>query len=237
MIHFILFVLLIVTACNPSVDDPLPHFLEQLELDRSDVYMDRVVLQEVADDSGTIAAVIPVLREKTDDYFVLDAYVLLADRESGNIEARFFEERAWTSDAYVLEGIEIESEPYQIGPDARAIGVILHYQSSSRVNRVESRELSLFVESNGDLKRVLKDYYVMSSGVIIDGECDSSNSFRSRSMEVSDQRTNHFIDLKILEKEERSVITPESCTDPIVTKEEREFYLKFRDGRYQQVHE
>src|SRR5690625_6524116 len=77
--------------------------------------------------------------------------------------------------------------------------------------------------------RVLKDYYLMSSGVVIDGECDSSNSLRSRSIEVSDQRTNHLFDLKVLEKEEHSMITPESCSDPIVTKEEMEFYLKFRD--------
>lgn len=239
MIHLILFILLIITACNPSADDPLSHFLEQLQLDKSEVYMDGVVVQEISDDSGysATAAVIPVLAERTDDFFELDAYILLASRTSGEIRAVYTEERAWTSDAYVLRDIEIESEPYQISPDARAMGVVLHYQSSSRVNRVESSELSLFVERNGELVRVLKNYYLMSSGVVTDGECDSSNSLRSRSIEVSDQRTNHLFDLKVLEKEEQSMITPESCSDPIVTKEEMEFYLKFRDGRYQQVEE
>lgn len=239
MIHLILFILLIITACNPSADDPLSHFLEQLQLDKSEVYMDGVVVQEISDDSGysATAAVIPVLAERTDDFFELDAYILLASRTSGEIRAVYTEERAWTSDAYVLRDIEIESEPYQISPDARAMGVVLHYQSSSRVNRVESSELSLFVERNGELVRVLKNYYLMSSGVVTDGECDSSNSLRSRSIEVSDQRTNHLFDLKVLEKEEQSMITPESCSDPIVTKQERKFYLKFSNGRYQQVEE
>lgn len=235
MFHMMLFILFGWIAGYANSPDPLLLFLEQLEVDRSFVYMDGVALQELGDDSGMIAAVIPVLSERTNDYFILDAYVLLSDRESGNIKAVFFEEGAWTSDAYVLNDIEIEPEPYPIAPDASAIGVVLYYQSSSRVNRVGSRELSLFVERNGDLTRVLKDYHVMGSDVVFDGECDSSSSFRSRNIEVSEQQTNGFYDLNVKEEEERRQLRPENCSDPDVTVKEREYDLKFSGGRYQQV--
>src|SRR5690625_8010713 len=169
MIHFILFMLLGMAAYQSPLDDPFLIFLEQLELDRADVYMDGVVMQEMSDDSVYIAAVIPVLVEKSDDYFVLDAYILLADRESADIKAVFYEEKAWTSDAYFIRQIEIESEFYPVAPENKAFGVVLHYQRSSRVNRLDTRELSLTVEDDGVLEWRATTVYLMRSGIIIAG--------------------------------------------------------------------
>src|SRR5690625_6240608 len=100
MIHFILFMLLGMAAYQSPLDDPFLIFLEQLELDRAEVYMDGVVMQEMSDDSVYIAAVIPVLVEKSDHYFVLDAYILLAARESAAIKAVVYEDMPGTREAY-----------------------------------------------------------------------------------------------------------------------------------------
>src|SRR5690625_7807120 len=110
MIQFILVMLLGIAAYQSRLDDPLLIFVGQLELDRADVYMDGAVMQEMSDDSADIAAVIPVLVEKSDDYFVLDAYNLLADRESADVQAVFYEGSAGAGDAYSISQLGMESE-------------------------------------------------------------------------------------------------------------------------------
>jgi len=239
MKHLIFILGLLICTSNVQAQetpDLITTVLGELDFAKSEVNMGRATKQEISGMPDKSIVVIPKIAE-TDQksYMILDAYVLLVDNKTGQIEAKFVDERAWTSDAYILYDIEIQHKPYILNEETKAFGIILVYESDSRVNRFGERALSLFALSNKSLVRILKDYPLISTKSESGVNCNSEYEIRTRHLKVTDTMTNQYNDLKVIDNVEKGKSTEENCEPHTVTKTQNIEYLKFRNGKYQSV--
>jgi len=210
--------------------------LDELNFSKSEINMSRATQQEIKEMPGKSIVVIPKIAElKEKAYIILDAYILLVDSQTGKIKARFVEKRAWTSNAYILYGIEVHPELYNLNEETKAFGIILEYESDSRVNRFGERAFSLFIQKDKKLVRVLKDYPLVSSTVENYSKCNSKYEVHSKTIKIADNKTNKYYDLKVVDNIEKSKTTEENCDPHVVSKSQNVEFLKYRNGKYQKA--
>lgn len=143
----------------------LPKVLKQLKIDKSKIhealYSEKVLPYE----KTSSVVVIPKYRVKeTDEYgnlfLQLDAYIIIADNATGKILYKSVEENAWTSDADMINDIQIDTGLYRLDQNTRAFGIRVGYEGSSRPNPSNSSDLSLYITQNNRLKKVLNNYKI-----------------------------------------------------------------------------
>ena len=93
-------------------------------------------------------------------YFVLDAYIIIADNNTGKILYKFYEPNAWTSDAVKVTSIEIDTGLYNLNKKTRAFGIRVNYSGSSGPNPYHQSDLSLYIVEKNILKQVLKNFAI-----------------------------------------------------------------------------
>lgn len=111
---------------------------------------------------GRFIVVLPLPRPSTEPgttQFDLDVLVV-QQADNGNtdrakIVSRLFEEDALTEDAVRIGEIRVDSARYTLAPDARAFGLRILRQGSSRANPYSNESLSLYVPQGPKLAKVL----------------------------------------------------------------------------------
>lgn len=130
-------------------------------------------------------AVLPLPQKgATSDGTVYDVEVLVADSKSGALVVHSYEPSAITSDAVSLEGIALDTAPWQLTPQLLGFGVKTSFQGSSRVDPFENTNLSLYVVDGVKLRRVLSNLTTRQSSGESDGDCAGKFSVTSRAISV-----------------------------------------------------
>jgi hypothetical protein len=171
----------------------LDSVLDQLDLDQSNIKTELVVSKNIPNNSNETIIVIPEIVDEGEMYFELNSHILIIDSKNGNIKKRFFESSKtnnWVSDAVQLTAITIDTAPYQISKKERAFGIRLHFIGSSRPNPYESETISLFMQSNNKLKKILNNYEILYKGGEWDTDCVGEFIDERKVFIVSTDKTN-----------------------------------------------
>jgi len=123
---------------------------------------ERAVCQPWRAFPGRIIVVLPLPRPGSEpDHIEFDLDVLVVQQaDNGNTErmtiaSRVLEPRALVHDAMRLEEIRVDTARYRLSSEARAFGLRVRYQGSSRANPYAGETLSLYVPQGARLAKVL----------------------------------------------------------------------------------
>ena len=123
---------------------------------------ERAVCQPWGAFPGRSVVVLPLPREGSEpDSTEFDLDVMVVQQaDNGNtdrmtIVSRLFEEKALTHDAIRVEELRIDTARYRLAQDARAFGLRVRYQGSSRAYPYANETLSLYVTQGPRLAKVL----------------------------------------------------------------------------------
>jgi hypothetical protein len=182
--------------------------------------LERAVCEPWRGAPGRYIVALPMPRPASDPgatQFDLDVLVV-QQADNGNTErakivSRLFEEAALDEDAVRIREIRVDTARYVLAPDARAFGLRIVYQGSSRANPYASETLTLYVPQGPRLAKVL-DRLEMS---LERGEWDTncSGDFESvhGTLSVMHTASNGFADLMLRQtrSRNRSALQADEC--------------------------
>lgn len=216
----------------------LSGLLKQLQLKREEIREDLFVAKVWPHDPSLSIVVIPKIAQQEDDNYgnssyVLDAYVLLVDKQTGSIRYRFYEAEAWTSDALVLSGIEIDTAPYRLNGSTRAFGIRVSYRGSSQPNPYNQTDLSLFVTKGNILQPVLKNYTIDRFGGEWDTRCAGEFDEMGSVIVMDKAQTNGYQNIILKQKLKHTVNhqVGEDCQEK-ETIQQKTVVLKYNKQEY-----
>lgn len=170
--------------------------------------------------------------ETDSDMGEYDLDVLIVATDTGAVLSRLLVEKAYTSDAWQLSSINIDTARYLLAPGIRAFGVRVDHSGSSRVSPAGESVLSLFVERGAKLQRVLADLPVASSNGDWDGNCAGQFSDVERRIGLASSRSNGLADLVVTTLTSRrwTRMKKDECVDDKTHKSLQRALLRF-DGK------
>ncbi|MCC8154403.1 MAG: hypothetical protein LIP01_09415, partial [Tannerellaceae bacterium] len=186
--------------------------LQQLELKCNEIYLSYVSELVVPGNENFTIWVIPKINSLEKDEwgyesFLLDKYILLTDTGTGNIVSKYFQPAAWSSDAYRLAHINIDTLDYRLNDSRIFFGVHSGYGTSSSVNPGGHQSLELFALQDNKLVSVFEyttnDYRGENDGGT--NGCGWNEEYKTH-LFVTDHKINGFSDFALL-TEYRSIET------------------------------
>jgi hypothetical protein len=171
---------------------------------------------------GRFIVVLPMTRPSSEPgtaLFDLDVLVV-QQADNGNTErativSRLFEESALAEDAVRIGEIKVDTARYTLAADARAFGVRILRQGSSRANPYSEETLTLYVPQGQKLAKVLDALPVTLERGEWDTNCTGNFETVRGTLSVARGSTHSgYADLILRESRSRSRSTPqgEECT-------------------------
>ncbi len=236
---FLLLLFFFVNAYSQEQNEVLLNkVLTQLKLKKKDIHEPLYRSKVLPNKTSNSVLVIPKYNVKeTDeqghDYFVFDAYIVVADNTTGKILSKFIEKEAWTSDAMVLSDITIDTGLYQLNEKDRAFGIRVDYRGSSNPNPYSNTDLSLFIVQNNAMKIILKNYQIDRSSGEWDTRCAGEFEDTNGSIDIDKNKSNGFKNLIIKSKIKytKSFLVNDNCEEKVINKNSIK-YLKFNGREY-----
>ncbi len=185
-----------------SNPDLINMVLSQLNIKKENCKTNFISIKDVPDNKEMSIVIIPEIstEEKEDYYFELNSYILIVNKKTGKIKSKFYESsktNAWTSDALVLTDITIDTAPYNIKKGKRAFGVRVHYIGSSKPNPYEAETISLFIDEDNKLNRVLNKYEVNGNFGEWDTNCAGEFTNFNSILIISNISTNNYYNINV----------------------------------------
>ena len=223
---FILLLFVINNFYSQSKNDVLSDkILKQLNINKKDIHKELYREKVLPNKTSNTVMVIPKYRTNETDpyghlYLELDAYIVVADNLTGKILSKYIEENAWTSDAFALADITIDTGIYQLNPENRAFGIRVSYEGSSRPNPFSKTELSLFIIQKNIIKRVLKNYPIKDFHGEWDTNCAGEFEDVVSVISIDKNKTNGFGNLIIKNNIEitKNIPTTDDCIEKKTSK-------------------
>lgn len=190
---------------------------------------------------GRFIVVLPLPRagsEPGQAEFDLDVLVV-QQADNGNTErarvvSRSFEDAALTEDAVRIAEIKVDTARYLLGPDARAFGLRVLRQGSSRANPYASETLSLYVPQGPKLLQVLDGLEIALDQGEWDTSCTGSFETVRGTLSVARASTGGWADLLL--RQTRSDSRSGPLGDECITQQQPQTYksrvLRFDGSRY-----
>jgi len=190
---------------------------------------------------GRFIVVLPLPRPSTEPgtrQFDLDVLVV-QQADNGNTErakvvSRLFEEDVLTEDAVRIGEIRVDGTRYALAPDARAFGLRILRQGSSRANPYSNESLSLYVPQGPKLAKVLDGLELMLEQGEWDTSCTGSFETVRGSLSVARGSTGGYADLLLHQARSESRSSP--LGDECVTQAQRQTFksrvLRYDGTRY-----
>lgn len=180
-------------------NDLLKKVLKQLALQEKDIEKTLFASKILPYAKDKSVLVFPKYVSKSDDVYVFDAYIVVLDNQTGKILYKFYESKAWESDAIMLEEISIDTGLFILNNETRAFGVRVRFGHSSHAYPSSDTYLALFVIENDKLKRVLKNYTISSYHGELGPTCAGGYKEEMESVIDIDRQhqSNYFNDLVI----------------------------------------
>jgi hypothetical protein len=169
---------------------------------------------------GRFIVVLPMPRTGSQpDATQFDLDVLVVQQaDNGNTErarivSRLLEEDALAEDAVHIAEIRVDTARYTLGPDARAFGLRILRQGSSRANPYASETLSLYLPQGAKLAKVLDGLETTLERGEWDTNCTGDFETVRGTLSVMHSATNGSADLMLREarSESQSLLQGEEC--------------------------
>lgn len=181
--------------------DHLSTILKQLKLKEKQINLELVSQKTLPYDKTKSVIVVPKYSsEVADDYFVLDAYIMVIDNKTGKIISKFVEPEAWTSDAVILTDISVDTGLYLLNKTTRAFGVRVNYRTQSQPNPYSESNLSLYIIDKNSLKEVLHNYRISRYGGEWDTKCNGEFEDSNSTIDIDTIQSHSFNNLIVKTK-------------------------------------
>ena len=216
----------------------LDKVLTQLKLNKKQIhepfYRSKVLPNKTSNSVLVIPKYLTNETDKYGNYFLeLDAYIVVADNATGKILSKYVEENAWTSDAFVLEDITIDTGIYQLNTENRAFGIRVDFKGSSRPNPFGQTDLSLFIIKNNQLKKVLNNFPISEYHGEWDTNCAGEFEDVTGVISIDKNKSNGFGNIIVKDKivNTKNIPTTDDCVEKKTTKSSTKI-LKFNGKEY-----
>ena len=205
--------------------------LNNLQLNKTDCFMDLVSIGTVADDSGKAVVVIPEISEQGEGFMGFNTHVLIVDNTTGEILSRFSEDKWLYNDAVIISRIIIKTTDYYIKPQTKGIVLEIKYYINSRANIFSSTQISIFDQSYDELIRILKDYDITMLHGETDTRCKGLYIKHKKTISSVKSESSDYYDLKVLDSVTTTKVNKD-CDDESVILEQLQEMLVFKDRQY-----
>jgi hypothetical protein len=217
-----------------STDTLQKKVLAELHLNESDIKQELFVSKDLPYAKHLTVMVITKFNNAENTY-ELDAYIVIVNNKTGSIVQKYYEPKAWISDAMALADIEIDTAPYTLSKDVTAFGLRLNYTGSSRPFPYEETELSLYISDKSELIKVLSNYSIS----LFKGEWDTNciGEFKNtESVIIVDKKhkTNNFTNLIINQKHSarQNFVDNGDCKDKTIKEKDTTITLRFNGTEF-----
>jgi hypothetical protein len=181
---------------------------------------ERAVCQPWRGLAGRFIVVLPLPRPASEPgvtQFDLDVLVV-QQADNGNTErarivSRLFQPSALSEDAVRISEIKVDSARYVLAADARAFGLRIVRQGSSRVNPYSNETLTLYVPQGPKLARVLDELETTLERGEWDANCEGNFETVHGSLSIARSTSHGYADLLLRQTrtETRSSAQGEDC--------------------------
>jgi hypothetical protein len=171
-----------------------------------------------------------------EDAFTLDIYLVLADTKTGAILCSLAEKERYTSDAIRLTSFQIDTAPYKLATNVRAIGIRASYTGSSRPNPFGEETLSLYIQQGKTFVKVLHDFVTYQSTGEWDTNCAGSFSTSKSVLIILPEKTNGYSNIQVNTKttETENIVKNEDCiSSDTETKSTQKLIFNLKENQYQ----
>ncbi len=223
------------TSFNNSLQSRV---LLQLKLKKKDIQEELYVEKIMPNNKLQSIVVIPKIATKEIDeyghlYLIIDIYVLIVDNKTGKIKSKFFEADSLTSDAVVLNSIEIDTGLYKLNTTTRAFAIRFNYTGSSGPNPYHQTDLSMFIEKGQKINRIIDKFPISEFHGEWDTTCAGEFEEIESSIAIDKQQTNSFNNLIISQKIKKTInIKVNDDCEEKETKTEKKYMMKFNKSKY-----
>lgn len=220
-LNFFILLLSILATFNSQAQDEklISKVLVQLNLKPKDVNMELIQTKVLPYAKEKTVLVIPKFETNQDDdeFYVYDAYIVIADNQSGQIHNKYFESKKWVSDAIRIDGFTIDTGLYKLTDKIRAFGVRVSYTESSRVNPYGATDLSLYIPTKNGLKQIADEIKVDNYSGEWNGNCNGEFQSQEIKIDIDNEKTNGFYNLILRNKITDTITTPngDDCDEKI----------------------
>lgn len=211
--------------------------LAQLKIELAQCNEELIREAQLAYNKNLSVVVIPKYNEKEEHYFSLDSYILLVNNQTGKIISKYVETapgNEWTSDAVMLERIDIETKPYKIKAGVNAFAVRVGFRGSSNPNPLSSEMISIFEPKGTNLNCVLKNFEIEDDLGEWDMHCAGKFKEEKKTLSFSKNTTQGYYNIIVKNKIKHivSVKVKDDCVEKVSSKTSLKI-LKFKNGVYQ----
>ena len=224
-----------------SDKDIIKKAIEFLKVKEKDLLSDKICLKIIPNQKEKVIILVPVktnIDPECDYCFDIDNNILVWNKITKTIEAKYTKRAEWSSDAMVFNELKIDTGLYYLNKSTRAFGIRYSYYGSSRVNPFGSNSINLYCFKNNQIIEVLNDFelekYNGDSGGI--GGCKDAWYETSKSVFIiSDKLTTKFNDITVKTKF-KDYSLDEDCEKEIIKKEStKNSVLKFDEKQHKYV--
>lgn len=211
--------------------------LEKLNLNYEDCQSSFIREKVMPYDTDKSIVVIPKISHKEDEnFFIMDANIVVIDHLTHEIVYRYHKSDAWTSDAMQLTDITIDTAPYRLNPSTRAFGIRVSYMGSSRVFPFSETVISLFIPKEDRLVKILDNYPVSLFRGENDMSCVGYSEWTENILMISNRQTNGYNNIISKSTIKTTSYSKINEDDPDCLEKESTEYetdtLYFEDGKY-----
>lgn len=173
-----------------------------------------------------------------EDARTFDIYLVLADTRTGAILCSLAEKERYTSDAVRLTGFQIDTAPYKLAANVRAIGIRASYTGSSRPNPFGEETLSLYIQQGKTFTKVLHDFVTYQSTGDWDTNCAGNFSSSKSVLVILPEKTNGYNNIQVNTKttETENIVKNEDCiSSDTETKSSQKLIFNLKENQYQAI--
>jgi len=178
-----------------------------------------------------ILIIIPEIAEEGEGYMILNSNIILIDKKTGTIKAKFRGKKEWFIDAVRIDQIEIEPSIYKLNETNMVFGLKVFYANQSRPNPTSSIELSLYAFDGEKLNVVLKGFTISHYVGETDTTCIGTFEVQTKELKISNTYTNQYADLEFVNSIELYEQN-ENCEKIIKDSRKEVEFLKYQNGKY-----
>jgi hypothetical protein len=117
--------------------------------------------------------------------------------KTGAVLCSLSEKERYTSDAIRLTGFEIDTAPYKVAANVRAIGIRARFTGSSRPNPFGEETLSLYIHQGKTFLKVLHDFVTYQSTGEWDTNCAGNFSTDKSVLIILPETTNGYHNIQV----------------------------------------
>lgn len=140
--------------------------------------------------------VIPEIKEKDEEYYIINGRILLVNTKTGKIINSYFKEEAWESDAVFIENIEIGKSKKSFSDKYPSFSICFYKRNMSQPNPYNEILVNEFVINLKTIDNVF-NYLVYNYGGETDMKCYADMISETKEIQLLSTKHNGFYDFQL----------------------------------------